>query len=310
MTEVKPFSVSRVFDAPRELVFQAFTDVGHLARWMGPKGYKVIRAALDLRVGGSYHYGLEGPGGARMWGKQVFREILRPERLVYLQSFSDEAGGLARHPMSASWPLLMLSTATFDDAGGGKTRLTISWHPYEADEAGLAAFDGARSSMQGGFAGMFETLDAHLAATACQLVNARVLDAPRERVWAALTDPAQVNAWWGPDGFQNVDVQQDVRVGGTWRFTMVGPDGKRWPNHSTYLEVTPPARLVYDHGDGSAVLFRATIELTELGPRTLLSLTLEAPSREARDGFLKFGAVEGGRQTLGKLAAFLAAGAP
>jgi len=94
-------------------------------------------------------------------------------------------------------------------------------------------------------------------------MHSRWLDAPRERVWQALTDPAQVNAWWGPEGFSNEDVRQEVKVGGVWSFTMVGPDGTRFANHSVYQELTAPSRLVYEHGDGKAVMFTAVITLEE-----------------------------------------------
>ena len=305
MSTVRPFSVSRVFAAPRALVYQAATDVVHMARWMSPAGFKVIKADLDLRLGGSYHYGLQGPDGAEMWGKQVYREIVPPEKLVYVQSFSDRDGGLTRHPLAATWPLEMLATATFEDLGDGTTRLTISWVPYNSDEAGNATFDGARAGMETGFGGMFANLEAHLAATERQLINSRVVNAPRELVWKAFTDPRHVNAWWGPDGFENVDVEQDVRVGGVWKFTMVGPDGRKYPNKSTYVEILAPERLVYDHGDWESVHFRAVVTLEEVGAQTLVTLTLIGPSREFRDSLLGF-AIEGGRQHLAKLDAYLA----
>lgn len=99
----------------------------------------------------------------QMWGLQTFREIVPNEKVVLIQSFSDKDRGLTRHPMSPDWPLEMISTTTFEDAGEGKTRITISWVPYNSDDAGIAAFDGARSSMEGGFAGSLAKLEAHLA---------------------------------------------------------------------------------------------------------------------------------------------------
>jgi uncharacterized protein YndB with AHSA1/START domain len=71
------FTISRVFDAPRDLVFKAFTDPEHMKHWWGPKGFTVIKSEMDLRVGGIYHYDLRGPDGSTMWGKFVYREILR-----------------------------------------------------------------------------------------------------------------------------------------------------------------------------------------------------------------------------------------
>jgi uncharacterized protein YndB with AHSA1/START domain len=163
MAQVEQFTISRVLDAPRELVYQVSTEPKHLAHWLSPAGFNNIHAAMDLREGGSYHYGLEGPNGMQMWGKQAFRKIESNKSLSYIQTFSDKDGGVTRHPMVSSWPLEMLATTTFEDAGPGQTRMTISWQPHESDDAGNATFDSARPGMEGGFAGSFAKLEAYLA---------------------------------------------------------------------------------------------------------------------------------------------------
>ena len=99
------FVISRVFDAPRDLVWKCFTDPERMKQWWGPKGFTVIASNMDLRVGGTYHYGMKAPDGSAMWGKFVYREIVPPEKLVFINSFSDENGGVTRHPMTPSWPL-------------------------------------------------------------------------------------------------------------------------------------------------------------------------------------------------------------
>lgn len=162
MTETQPFTISRNFKAPRELVFACHTQVEHLAKWLSPAGFKVIKADLDLRPGGIYHYGLEGPDGMQMWGKQVYREIKAPEKIVLVQSFSDKDGGMTRHPMSPTWPREMLSTTTFEDLGNGETKVTVSFLPLNAGEEEIKTFDGARPSMSGGFKGSFDNLESYL----------------------------------------------------------------------------------------------------------------------------------------------------
>ena len=92
----REFVISRVFDAPRELVWKCFTEPERMKQWWGPKGFKVLASKMDLRPGGTYHYGLKAPNGAPMWGKFVFREIVPPQRMVLINSFSDEAGGVTR----------------------------------------------------------------------------------------------------------------------------------------------------------------------------------------------------------------------
>jgi uncharacterized protein YndB with AHSA1/START domain len=94
------FVTSRVFDAPRDLVWAAWTDPKHLVHWWGPKGFTVVKCDMDLRKGGRFHYGLKAPDGSMMWGKLVFRDILPPKELVAVVAFSDEKGGVTRHPFA------------------------------------------------------------------------------------------------------------------------------------------------------------------------------------------------------------------
>ena len=95
----RPFVISRVFDAPRDLVWKAWTERDRLMQWFGPKGFTMSTAKLDFRPGGSYHYGMRAPNGTDMWGKFRYREIVPQQQMVLINSFSDEAGGITRHPM-------------------------------------------------------------------------------------------------------------------------------------------------------------------------------------------------------------------
>jgi uncharacterized glyoxalase superfamily protein PhnB/uncharacterized protein YndB with AHSA1/START domain len=163
MGQKSEFVISRVFDAPRELVWSCFTDPKHMKQWWGPKGFKVLESKMDLRVGGFYHYGLKAPDGMPMWGKMVYREIVPRERIVFLNFFSDEAGGVTRHPLSQSWPLQMLSVFTFEDQPGGKTKFTVRWTPHDASEEERKTFDGGHDSMRQGWGGTLDQLAAYLA---------------------------------------------------------------------------------------------------------------------------------------------------
>jgi len=156
------FVVSRVFDAPRDLVWKAFTDPERMKHWWGPKGFTVIASKMDLRPVGTYHYGMKAPDGSAMWGKFVFREIVATERMVFINSFSDEAGGTTRHPMAPTWPLEMLSTFTFEDQGG-KTKVTIRWAPHNATAEERKTFDAGHDSMRQGWGGTMDKLAAYVA---------------------------------------------------------------------------------------------------------------------------------------------------
>lgn len=152
----------RVFNAPRDVVWKAWTEPERLNRWWGPKGFTMLVTQLDLHPGGVFHYSMRSPGGQAMRGKFVYREISAPERLVFISSFSDEAGSLVRNPMSASWPLEVMNTLMLDEQAG-KTRLTLRGGPYSATEVERKTFFDARENIQQGFAGTFAQLDAYLA---------------------------------------------------------------------------------------------------------------------------------------------------
>ncbi len=158
----KPFTISRTFEAPRDLVWKCFTEPERMQKWWGPKGVTVITAKMDLRPGGTYHYGMRMPDGKGMWGKFVYREITPPARLVFINAFSDAQGGLTRHPMAPSWPLEMLSTFEFAEAGG-KTTFTVTWTPWNATPDEEAAFDAGHDGMRHGWSGTLEQLASYLA---------------------------------------------------------------------------------------------------------------------------------------------------
>jgi uncharacterized protein YndB with AHSA1/START domain len=159
--QCEPFVISREFDAPRELVWRAWTEREHVARWLGPKGFKIEIHQFELRPGGMNHYRMISPDGHEMWGRAVYREIVPPTRLVWINSFSDKDGGITTHPMSPTWPREMLTTVTFAERGG-KTAVTVRWVPFDATEAERNTFNPARTGMAGGWSGSFDQLAAHL----------------------------------------------------------------------------------------------------------------------------------------------------
>ncbi len=135
----------------------------------------------------------------------------------------------------------------------------------------------------------------------------RVYDAPLRAVWDAWTDPDQVARWWGPRGFTLTTHSKDLRGGGTWRYTMHGPDGVDYPNVTRYLEVDPLRRLVYDHGgtDERPPLFRVTVTFSEKKGRTTLEMVSTLPSPEAARAMARFIHQAGGNATWDRLAEHL-----
>lgn len=138
-----------------------------------------------------------------------------------------------------------------------------------------------------------------------ELVMTRVLSAPRELVFKAWTDPKHIAQWWGPRGFTTTTHEMNVKPGGVWRFIMHGPDGVDYPNRIVYFEVVKPERLVYVHGadeENDPEKFHVTITFDEQGDRTRITMRSLFASAAQFENVKKMGAVEGGKQTLDRLA--------
>ena len=139
-----------------------------------------------------------------------------------------------------------------------------------------------------------------------EVVIARVVDAPRALVYEAWTDPAQLPAWFGPEGFAIETKAIDIRAGGQWRFDMVAPDGTRYGNRMSFLRLEAPTLIEVDHGsdrDEDPSAFRMLVTFDEQADgKTVVTLRQMHPTRARRDAVIGFGAVEYGGQTLDKLA--------
>lgn len=142
-----------------------------------------------------------------------------------------------------------------------------------------------------------------------EIVLTRVIDAPREDVFDAWTDPAQIVLWFGPKGLSIETHAIDIRPGGVWRFDMVGAD-VRYDNRMAFLRIERPHLIEVDHGadkDDDPGMFRMLVTFDEQSNgKTVVTLRQMHPTRAQRDAGIGFGAVEFGGQTLDKLAAHLA----
>ena len=120
--------LTREFDAPRELVWKAWTDAELLKRWWGPIPFTSPSAQIDLRVGGKYVFCMRSPEGQDFWVCGVYREITPYDRIVFTDSFADEHGNIvpaSHYSMTGDFPLELLVTVTFEDLGSDKTRQTL-----------------------------------------------------------------------------------------------------------------------------------------------------------------------------------------
>jgi uncharacterized protein YndB with AHSA1/START domain len=126
-TAQREIVITRIFDAPRDLVWKAWTDPEHFKRWWGPKDFTSPFCKIDLRVGGKYLNCMRSPEGQDFWTTGVYREIVPLERIVYTDSFADQEGNVVpatHYGMSPDFPLEMLVTVTFEDYDG-KTKMTL-----------------------------------------------------------------------------------------------------------------------------------------------------------------------------------------
>ncbi len=142
-----------------------------------------------------------------------------------------------------------------------------------------------------------------------ELINTRVIDAPRERVFEAWTDQAHIGEWFGPEGFTITIKSMDVKPGGKWIFVMHGPDGVDYDNEITYEEITPPERLVIAYNatrEHNLKAFKAIVTFEDVDGKTKLTLRHILENAEERVKQEGIGAVEGGNQTLNRLEAYLA----
>jgi uncharacterized protein YndB with AHSA1/START domain len=290
--------ITRIFDAPRELVFDAWTDPKHLAEWWGPNGFSITTRAFDMQPGGTWRLVMHGPDGRDYENRIVYEEIVRPERLVY------------RHPGGEDVePVRFQTTVTFEDLGG-KTRLTMRMlfpsaaerqrvaEKYRAVEGGrqtlerLAQYVAARLNAAAARAGGADmaaaaaTGQSGLAFGERTVEIVRIIDAPRSLVFEAWTDRAHLTQWWGPNGFTNPVCEIDVRPGGAIHIVMRGPDGAEYPMKGVFREVARPERLVFTNiavdQDGNHLIDGSTtVFFEELGNKTRLTVRTHAVGRVA-----------------------------
>ena len=160
MSELPQYLLDREFNAPRELVWRAWTDPDLLHRWYGP-GVKTTIHEFDLRVGGVWRNEMQW-GETNDYSKMAFQEVVEPEKMVWHHSSTDADWNVISNPMMPNWPRVLLTTVTFEDLGD-KTKVRLTQVPVDATEAELACFAEAMSNMDHGWGGGYKIIDEVLA---------------------------------------------------------------------------------------------------------------------------------------------------
>ena len=259
------YHFSRRFAAPRALVFQAWSEPHHLARWWGPDGFTNPVCRLDAHGGGMLRIDMRAPDGSVQELSGTVRECQPPQLLAFTCAVADGNGGIAFE---------VLHTVRFADADGD-TLVSIETRFLQLNQAGVHRV----SDMEEGWAQSLARLDEAVEqlrigeiAPGLEIVSRRLLNAPRKLVWRAWTEPEHLARWWGPKGFRNTFDAFDPRPGGDWRFTMHGPNGTDYANHSVFVELTEPRRLVFDHTSPPA--FRVVASLSERKGATVVTFRM------------------------------------
>jgi uncharacterized protein YndB with AHSA1/START domain len=433
------FVITREFDAPREMVFKAWTDPKQLQQWWGPTGFTNPVCEWDVRPGGKIYDVMRAPNGAEYPMGGEFREIVPPEKLVFMCGPLDDTKNFifeflhtavfteqkGKTRLTLHSKVLKVTPAASQYIGGFETGMTLSlerledlllppgaplviervfdapiglvWQAltekerisqwsfdmkefkpepgfefdFSAEKNGVKyihlckiteavrnkklAYTWRYKGQPGNSLVTFELFDegaktrlklthigietfpqngdydrknfrmgwTHLLGFELKnfvendtsdrdFVVARVVDAPREMVWNAMTDPKHVVNWWGPRGFTTTIESMDFRVGGEWKQVMHGPDGANYQNSHVFQEIVKPERIVMSHGGkkegGSSVRFVATWTFEVVGEnKTKVTIHMVFPSAAERDRVVReFGAIEGGKQTLERLGEFVA----
>lgn len=286
---------TRIFDAPRELVFMAWTEPRHLIHWWGPTGFTNTFHEISVRPGGIWRFVMHGPDGRDYANKIVFEEVVKPERLVF------------SHPGDEGERAEFRTTVTFEDYAG-KTHLTMRMlFPTTEERDRIIREYGALEGAKQTFERLAEEL-AKIANPDTEVVLRRTFNAPRELVFRVWIESEHVAQWWGPGGFTNPRCEVDARVGGSIRIDMRGPDGTVYPMDGIFREIVPPERLVFvtrPLDDKGNPLFEVlnTVTFADQNGKTELTLTASVLNATAQAAPFLRGMEMGWTQSLQRLAA-------
>ena len=292
---------TRVYDAPRELVYEAWTKPEQVDRWWGPSGFATFVYQMEVKPGGVWKLVMRAPDGKAFNNRMVFEEVVKNEKLIY------------RHePEDGSEEVNFEVTVTFASRGTVQTEVTMrmlfpSAAERERVENTYQTIEGAAQTMQR-LAQHLDDVQTGRTLGVREINLVREFDAPRELVFEMWEKPEHMMRWWGPRGFTLTKCEVDFRAGGKFSWVMRGLDKKDYPFEGEYVEVKPPERIVFDGLVHNVPGQKAHTVVTfdDLGTRTRLTVhqeyTFEAPMTR--------GAYEGWSQSLERLAGLIAAERP
>ncbi len=223
----RELSISRLLNAPVELVWEVFINPEHIKNWWGPNGFTNTIHKMEVKPGGAWEFIMHGPDGTNYPNKSVFKEVVLHRSIVF-EHYAPN----------------FITTINFI-AEGEKT--LIKWHMlFESKELFESVVKNHKADK--GLEQNIEKLDAYLQQKQSNrpvLTITRIFNAPVKLVWKAWTDPGHMAHWWGPKGFTNPVCELDVKPGGAIRIDMTFPDGTAHPMTGTFIEVDEPNKMSF-----------------------------------------------------------------
>ena len=288
---------TRIYGAPRELVWRVWTDPKHIAQWWGPQGFTNTIREMEVRPGGAWRFTMHGPDGKDYPNEIVFTEVMKPERLAY-----DHTAPKFQIPCHGDLRRGGRGQDEAHHAHGLHDICRARRHRPEVRRCRRLAADSQASCRLSRGRGMSDT-----APMERELVLTRIFDAPRVLVWRAWTDPKHLAQWWGTQGFTNPVCEIDPRPGGALRIVMRAPDGVEYPMIGVFREISPPARLVFtniavDQAGKPILDGLTTVLFAEQGGKTKLTLQTRAAALVDYAAAYLAGMEAGWNQSLDRLA--------
>ena len=278
---------TRVFDAPRERVFEVLTKPEHIQKWWGPYGVGIATVEIEPRPDGQLFVAERWPDGSMNYFSGIVREVTPPSRVVYAFHFVDEKRrrvSLERAAVPPDWRGEIAQEVTLE-AEGPRTRVTIRLTGFPSEKWGEMAKHGLAES----FVRLENAVVDDMRVTPAgdrEIVITRTFDAPRALVFEALTKAEHVKKWWGPRQYGPVSATADFRTGGHYRFAQSSPQGE--VAFSGEVRESSPERIVYveefEAMPGHAAV--ATVTLDERAGKTFMTLRSVYQSREDRDAVI------------------------
>jgi uncharacterized protein YndB with AHSA1/START domain len=284
----REITITRIVNAPRDLVWEVWTNPEHIKHWWGPNGFYSTISMMDIKPGGNWDLIMHGPDGRNYKNKSTYKEVIKPEKLVY------------DHVSAPKFRF----TVTFGEQGN-QTLITIQmlFDTAEQRDKTIKEFGAAEGLKQN-----LDKLETYLEKgyPADELFFTRLINAPIELVFKAWTDTTMLAKWWGPNGFTSPVCEMDPKPGGRIYIDMKSPDGTLYPMDGEVHEINAPWKFVFtsaalDENNKRIFEVRNTVTLAEEDEKTRLTLHVKVSNLKANAAQYVKGMNEGWSQSIDRL---------